>query len=958
MQKSFSFKGITRDTDNLYVKEGECTEVVNMRFENGVAVPVSAPSPVAVCGYRFSAIYRHEKTAKYLCIETGCGKLHIYNDDFTPYADTVWDEASSSCGQVTRVEFLGNVVIIFTAETMYYAIYDMGHYKWLGERPQMPQLSFDVETMVHSVDTDDKYLTGVSLKEDDRSLYWVNVEIGYLNECISKLNARGCYIDRVLFRYAFRLFDGSYAWFSPIYYVEDNGSVAGLSRDNGNFYSYAHNALSETLFTAMVQGFRPTFVFDTFDLSAWENIIVSIDIFSTGSIMGHKVTNSSNIVSSRVDGVQTSDSYGYDRYVSKSNTELCNDIMNASLFYKVAEFDLKGTLVDSIGDVSQSSLALASAMGEDVITHVGRTAMYSYVFNNRLHIANLHETFFRGYSGRSFVPATMPAVKIKGCTIVELKTMKGSAVVKRDFGDSFYIGESGGMYYITPYIMYPDARAVKITFVLTIGGRILQKSFELSAHKMLDVAHYLNSKDLGLTVSCSGEFTAMASVTIISSENILEFFSYKPGSYVLVYSDDALWMYGNTPLVFDEQAGGIGYYGTLNIRGTLTVGDKLTVVITESKATSRGAKISNIIVDDTWTQISNADIMKEVNCTDVRSNVLKVSDTDNPFAFPAAQTYAPSDSAIIAMCSNTVALSQGQFGQHPLYLFCADGIWAISVDASGSIAYSGCYPLSREVCVNAHSVRGIDSGVVFVSSKGLMLIDGSRITNLSSRLNTATDNEMQYPADSLLCRIASIVGLQQMVGYGSLRDYLSGAAVGYFYPKRELLVSNSRYPYSYILSLDSGEWSKYSYSFDAISNAYPHFMGSCLTDDGKSTVVTLHSDAAGENAIMMVSRPLLYGTKLHKRIMQMVLHADVCPAHSDMPFNGIACYLLCSNDGTNFKVIGGSERRTAFCDMLFPYLPTQSYRYFAVAVVGNITADSHITAVELDVSAAWNNRLN
>ena len=35
MHKSFSFKGITRSSDNLLATEGECLELVNLRYVNG-----------------------------------------------------------------------------------------------------------------------------------------------------------------------------------------------------------------------------------------------------------------------------------------------------------------------------------------------------------------------------------------------------------------------------------------------------------------------------------------------------------------------------------------------------------------------------------------------------------------------------------------------------------------------------------------------------------------------------------------------------------------------------------------------------------------------------------------------------------------------------------------------------------------------------------------------------------
>ena len=309
------------------------------------------------------------------------------------------------------------------------------------------------------------------------------------------------------------------------------------------------------------------------------------------------------------------------------------------------------------------------------------------------------------------------------------------------------------------------------------------------------------------------------------------------------------------------------------------------------------------------------------------------------------------------MCSNTVALSQGQFGEHPLYVFCANGIWAMAADTSGTLAYSAAYPMSREVCINANSVRAIDSGVVFITDKGVMMLSGGKATLLSDALNVRGKNNEKPTDDNVVSRVAAIASLDNVLRDEDFALYCKNASVGFFYSERELVLSNAEYTYSYVFSFESGQWSKYTATFDFISGSYPHFMG-IKGEKAATKVLVLHNDNAGGNSVLLLSRPLLCGTKLHKRIMQLVLHASVKPYIDSAAFHGLACYVLCSNDGKNFKLVSGSERQTEFCDMVFPYVPTQSYRYLAIAIVGNITLDSSIAAVEMDINVAWNNKLN
>ena len=69
------------------------------------------------------------------------------------------------------------------------------------------------------------------------------------------------------------------------------------------------------------------------------------------------------------------------------------------------------------------------------------------------------------------------------------------------------------------------------------------------------------------------------------------------------------------------------------------------------------------------------------------------------------------------------------------------------------------------------------------------------------------------------------------------------------------------------------------------------------------------------------------------------------------------CYLLCSNDGANFKLLSGVERDCEAQNLSLPDFLPSSYRYFVIAVVGDVGADTTITGVELEIALAWNNRL-
>ena len=86
-----------------------------------------------------------------------------------------------------------------------------------------------------------------------------------------------------------------------------------------------------------------------------------------------------------------------------------------------------------------------------------------------------------------------------------------------------------------------------------------------------------------------------------------------------------------------------------------------------------------------------------------------------------------------------------------------------------------------------------------------------------------------------------------------------------------------------------------------------------------------------------------------------------CSAHipakctPDVPL--VACYMLCSNDGVNFKLVAGAEKKIECRDVAFPYYPSQSYSHFLFAIAGELGEGSLLTGVELELDVAWKNRL-
>lgn len=341
-------------------------------------------------------------------------------------------------------------------------------------------------------------------------------------------------------------------------------------------------------------------------------------------------------------------------------------------------------------------------------------------------------------------------------------------------------------------------------------------------------------------------------------------------------------------------------------------------------------------------------------------NVLKVSSVNNPFFFPADQTYS-FDEDIVGIQSNVIALSQGQFGQFPLYVFTKGGIYSMQV-GSGTIAYSTVTPVSRDVCNNPDSICGLDSMVAFATVKGLMVISGSQTEVISLPVNGFIS---PVPSVSPIVRsIIDIAGLGAMTEE-RFEDYLSDSRVGYNYRENEVMVSRSDREYIWVYAMQSACWYRRYVSADRFINAYPE----TLALSGRN-VYRMDNRRRSVNSMVMVTRPMKIGTVSFKRVSSFALRCTLFMQQSDSYisgesvsgreeniFNGAAMYLLGSMDGMNYTLVAKKERIRDIRDMVSRFVRSRSYRYFIFAFVGGVRTDVSMDFLELMASESFSNRL-
>ena len=112
------------------------------------------------------------------------------------------------------------------------------------------------------------------------------------------------------------------------------------------------------------------------------------------------------------------------------------------------------------------------------------------------------------------------------------------------------------------------------------------------------------------------------------------------------------------------------------------------------------------------------------------NNRVQATELNNPFSFPAINSYRIGNGEVLGMSTNAVALSQGQYGQFPIYAFTSEGIWTMNI-GTGETLINTIRAVSREVCVNGNSVIGIGGATIFATAKGLFIISGTTVNEIS-----------------------------------------------------------------------------------------------------------------------------------------------------------------------------------------------------------------------------------
>lgn len=236
--------------------------------------------------------------------------------------------------------------------------------------------------------------------------------------------------------------------------------------------------------------------------------------------------------------------------------------------------------------------------------------------------------------------------------------------------------------------------------------------------------------------------------------------------------------------------------------------------------------------------VSEIDTEPSEDTTYSAPNKIYCSEVDNPFYFPVGGIASVGGGSVIGLSTAAQALSQGQFGQYPMYAFATDGVWAMSISKEGKLEPG--QPLSRDICTHADSITQIDTAVLYATKRGVMLLGGEKAVCITDVIaNDEVRTMLQVPGATMPTMVA-------------FTEFLAGCRMVYDYRRQRIVLYNPQVDYAYVFSLRSKMWGMMSSDLTATVADWPD--DKAVTKMG--IVVAFGGDKGTQQPMMFLTRPL------------------------------------------------------------------------------------------------------
>ena len=880
MIKDIKYGGYTAQPSDYECPDGQLAASLNLISEDSQLKPLLQPTPTSI-GLSASqkAAYIHETSSykHYILLE---GKNVSWLNGKSETEQTPVSLATFSGLDIYQFSSIGNTLLVLCSDGMHYFLWKGDTTGYLNLGTTMPECSLSFGLQGAMKRTDEFEISYSIHKNNIYSNFDDTQKASITNQVLAKINKfiaeestqKGKFIFPFLVRYAYRLYDGTLTRHSaPILMICSSENTPRV------FWFNLHGK-DDTYTTAKLRVVAPVHSLDyalKSDLNSlknWSDIIKSVDIFISAPIYTY---DQNGECEKFINGGEDLSSFSVCKHTNQAASTTTYPLRyQKNNFGKLYAFTFTPDALNTRpGGVLVTPKRSADAVKEDI-----RSCSQFYFL----------------YSIR----------------IEELKTERTLIPVKEDYLQSLVTREVMTDDYDSHDKIIPQ-QAFAYNSRLNLSGIKKQLFQGFDGYSLFNYSdgYVLNWGDAEPTFADT-KYSVMVAVYI-----------KQDGKDIIVYGSGGICGY-KAPLLFFYYPN-VNAYKAVIIRNNYLDSPHLVIPLEphgflngafyfggweEPAGISQGRPPQSSIADRT------IDVFNKVYTSEV----------NNPYVFPVLGINTVGTGRIMAISTAAKALSEGQFGQFPLYAFTDEGVWALEVSSTGS--YSARQPITRDVILANTDPLQMDSAVLFATDRGIMLISGSQTQCITDVINS------KEPFDVL--QLPGMAKLHSMLGHSAdtclptapFLEFIAECGMLYDYVHQRVIVYNPKYTYAYVYSLKSKEWGMMYSTIEAGINSYPE----ALAVDHDGALLNFSSMEGEETKGLFVTRPLKLETPDVLKTMDTVIQ------RGHFQKGHVQSVLYGSRDLFNWHLIWSSK------DHYLRGFRGTPYKYFRIALLCNLAEDESI----------------
>lgn len=293
----------------------------------------------------------------------------------------------------------------------------------------------------------------------------------------------------------------------------------------------------------------------------------------------------------------------------------------------------------------------------------------------------------------------------------------------------------------------------------------------------------------------------------------------------------------------------------------------------------------------------------------IDTNRLQVSSQENPLLLPARNSYriGTVSNRLIAAMPAAQTMSEGQFGQFPIYVFTSIGIYALEQGDSNAL-YSNIRPLNQEIAINKNLIIAAQGAVFFVTRQGMKAMQGSEVNWIGQALDgpfaSLLDSSIYFEkiiTDNWLTNIEQVV-----ISNNTFADQLESSQIAYDHQEEEIIIQVAAKQFVYCMK--TGVWVERSDNYRFLYPAWPGYEFAKIVDmQVQGICIRLynpHQEKAGEAVpIYVESNRIVTDYKAIKAFSNILVN---CNLHI-LDNKRVGLYIFGSEDDDVYKLLAGRE---------------------------------------------------